>query len=328
MNDKEKYNAALERAAKLRVQNPFDTVGQMVEHIFPELKESEDERIKKMLIRHIRQERGSLSNNETQMIINWLEKQGGQKPAWREEDESWFKELELMALSFSNDVSYRKEFFDWLKSVKDRVQHKVEWNEEDEKIKKELITHFRNTRCTTEKGAKKIVKWIAWLEKQGEQPTDKAETKFKEGDYIVPNDITFSEIWRVVNIDKDDYYNIQCITNPEYDELYRIPGFVLEKDYRLWTVQDADDGDVLVASDGSIFLFAGVDDCACKYYAALTTDNYVKINKEPKGGYWETSRAVYPATEEQRELLFKIIKEAGYEWNNEKKEFNKQTKKD
>lgn len=38
---------------------------------------------------------------------------------------------------------------------------------EDEKIRKELITHCRNTRCVTEEGAERIVKWISWLEKQG-----------------------------------------------------------------------------------------------------------------------------------------------------------------
>lgn len=37
---------------------------------------------------------------------------------------------------------------------------------EDEKIRKELITHCRNTRCVTEEGAERIAKWIAWLERQ------------------------------------------------------------------------------------------------------------------------------------------------------------------
>lgn len=48
---------------------------------------------------------------------------------------------------------------------------------EDEKIRKELITHCRNTRCVTEEGAERISKWIAWLEKQGEQkPVIKMKT--------------------------------------------------------------------------------------------------------------------------------------------------------
>lgn len=37
---------------------------------------------------------------------------------------------------------------------------------EDERIRKEIVTHCRNIRCVTEEGAEKIAKWIAWLEKQ------------------------------------------------------------------------------------------------------------------------------------------------------------------
>lgn len=37
----------------------------------------------------------------------------------------------------------------------------------------------------------------------------------------------------------------------------------------------------------------------------------------------ETSRAVRPATKEQRDLLFSKMKEAGYEWDADKKELNK-----
>ena len=38
MDYKEAYKHALERASKLRVQNPFDTVSQMMEYIFPRYK--------------------------------------------------------------------------------------------------------------------------------------------------------------------------------------------------------------------------------------------------------------------------------------------------
>lgn len=85
--------------------------------------------------------------------------------------------------------------------------------------------------------------------------------------------------------------------------------------YRLWTIKDAKPGDVLVASDGSIFIFAGMIDSACKYYAALTVYNDVNINKEVEGGFWETSMAVYPASKRQRDLLFKKMEEEGYRWD-------------
>ena len=49
----------------------------------------------------------------------------------------------------------------------------------DEKIRKELIAHFRNTRCVTEEGAEKIAQWVAWLEKQAEpNPYDGVSFKY------------------------------------------------------------------------------------------------------------------------------------------------------
>lgn len=51
MDYEERFNAAIKRASKLRVQNPFGTVGQMIEHIFPELKESEEEQIMEDAVR-------------------------------------------------------------------------------------------------------------------------------------------------------------------------------------------------------------------------------------------------------------------------------------
>ena len=85
MNYKEKYEQALERASKLRMQNPFDTVGQMVEHIFPELKESEDEKIRKGLIKAVSRifEGHKLFDTDVtrEEALAWLENQGEQTHA-------------------------------------------------------------------------------------------------------------------------------------------------------------------------------------------------------------------------------------------------------
>ena len=136
-----------------------------------------------------------------------------------------------------------------------------------------------------------------------QKPANKVEPKFHVGDWIIQENIgvykviEICESWYEVVDNKDKHYSI---------------GFDKEYMCRPWTIEDAKNGDALVASDGSIFLFAGVDDCACKYYAALTTDNNIEINKDVERKYWETSRAVYPATKEQRYILFQKIKEAGY----------------
>jgi len=50
MKFKEKYNAVLSRARKLHSETEFDYEKGMIEEIFPELKENESERIRKVLI--------------------------------------------------------------------------------------------------------------------------------------------------------------------------------------------------------------------------------------------------------------------------------------
>lgn len=83
MDYEKKYKEALERASKLRVQNPFDTVSQMMEHVFPELKESEDERIRRELIKFIKKRNRSGCDYDYDKWIAWLEKQGEKKSVYK-----------------------------------------------------------------------------------------------------------------------------------------------------------------------------------------------------------------------------------------------------
>lgn len=55
-----------------------------------------------------------------------------------------------------------------LKATLERIFPELK-ESEDERIRKELIAHFRNTRCVTEEGAEKIAQWVAWLENQGKK---------------------------------------------------------------------------------------------------------------------------------------------------------------
>ena len=261
-------------------QKMYSDVSQTLEYLFPELKEPEDEKIRKTIIRFFKDQ----YSNETEMYdgsvtvgkaIAWLEKQGEQK---NKINSYKFTCEDILALECS------------MKTAKI-----TKGGDELYKILVPLYNKIHN----------------AYLDElQGEQkPVDKVEPKFKVGDWIA-NDYCVGKVMALT----DDAYLL--------DSEQGIP-FSYEHNAHLWTIQDANDGDVLVSSDGSIFLFAGVVDSACKYYVALTTDNYIKINKEEKGGYWETSRAVYPATKEQCDLLFKKMKEKGYEWDAEKKKLSR-----
>ena len=83
MNYEQKYKEALERARKLgTMEMPIDPTRSIQEQIFPELRESEDEKIRKALIFYYQGD-GCLCTNEYRIdyknIRTWLEKQGEQK---------------------------------------------------------------------------------------------------------------------------------------------------------------------------------------------------------------------------------------------------------
>lgn len=78
MNYEQEYKAALERAEILKKTCGSTAVIGWCEHIFPELKESEDEKIRKVLVRWFEVgARGSETFNgiSTDKILAWLEKQ-------------------------------------------------------------------------------------------------------------------------------------------------------------------------------------------------------------------------------------------------------------
>lgn len=77
MNYEERYKQALERAMKLAIDGYLDAIA--INDIFPELKESEDEKIRKDIISYLRNEKivkRYISDIEIDKWIAWLEKQG------------------------------------------------------------------------------------------------------------------------------------------------------------------------------------------------------------------------------------------------------------
>lgn len=115
----------------------------VLESLFPELKESEDERIRKELIEqviYIIPDKSEVDDNGNTLpcyttrinkYIAWLEKQGEQKPAaWSEEDEDMLNKL-ILHFDWTADYRFDKSDCDaarnWLKSLKDRVQPQNTW---------------------------------------------------------------------------------------------------------------------------------------------------------------------------------------------------------
>ena len=95
---------------------------------------------------------------------------------------------------------------------------------------------------------------------------------------------------------------------------------------RLFTIQDAKDGDVL-ACEEEILLFKSYSvqvriSLYCWYNGQ--TNNF--HSKEVNDVSLNIRNKIFPATKEQRDALMKAMNEAGYEWDIEKKELKKKCK--
>lgn len=99
--------------------------------------------------------------------------------------------------------------------------------------------------------------------------------------------------------------------------------------YRQWTIQDTKEGDVLSikwGEDGDVWekivLFKSLNEYGVEGYGC-TFRNHEPVCKDGTlySKIWD--KILMPATQEQHNLLFKTIKERGYEWDEDKKELNK-----
>ena len=181
-----------------------------------------------------------------------------------------------------------KEAQGWIEKIYPTLQHEQQMEaeaffpelkeSEDEKIRKDIIVLVKDwwDRVNKDNISTKE-QMIAWLEKQGEQkasyttiaetgngginalvtrevsnscdyeekPADKTEPKFKVGDWIVFNGLTL-----YINEVVQGYYrtiSIGGIPN-SYD-------WDIDNVARLWTIQDAKDGDVLCCESGWTCIF-------------------------------------------------------------------------
>lgn len=228
---------------------------------------------------------------------------------------------------------------------------------EDERIRKEIIYFLSRNTFQLGEDIDKYKSWIAWLEKQCESkstnivpipdgchayiknrkvyienyteamPANKVEPKFHKGNWVILTAGELSTTLQIVNVDTNK--KLYWFNDGSY-----LP-IVDEECLRLWTIEDAKDGDVLHSigfHSDCIFIFDGLDNwkfdepdgerAVATGYCCLTlsADNMEFGIQGPDCIEVDT---VKPATKIQRDLLFQKIKEAGYEWDAKKKELKK-----
>lgn len=252
---------------------------QILEKFFPELKESEDERIRKGLIEHLKElkeqsvEGSHLKRPEHyDTWISWLEKKGEKKPTPK------FKIGDTIHKIGENTVFPRT-----IEKIEDGC----------------YVCNNSRSRSFI------FIKFQDDYELVEHKLVDEYEPKFKVGDWITNGEYT----WKVTDIKPLDYILQSPNGNTVDDTISHVNEY-----FHLWTIQDAKNGDVLYFSDETIAIFKDL-------YSANTFHSYCNIENNVFDNIpdWWAGKGFQPATKEQRELLFQKMKEAGYEWDAEKK---------
>lgn len=150
------YDEALERMKSwARGEHPeyFTEAQKAAEFVFPELKESEDERIRNWLICYFKEVCDNVSEKEKKGILAWLEKQSEQKPAiiipkFRVGDEiKTTNEAPLTITKITDSGYWSEDLFicSFENSAKwELVEQKTTWSEEDEKEVAVLEAYIRS----------------------------------------------------------------------------------------------------------------------------------------------------------------------------------------
>ena len=138
------------------------------------------------------------------------------------------------------------------------------------------------------------------------------EKKFNVGDWIItPNN-------RVLQIT-----SIQGTTYKFNNESHYWGICDCDQECRLWTIEDAKDGDILIY-DNSIFIYNEIYEKHLIYYGIYEHNqfhndkyySFIDLNTMDVND-------IYPATKEQCDTLMKAMNDAGYKWDTEEKELRR-----
>ena len=214
MNYENKYNNALEKLQEALAPKDGREISGLtracIEEIFPELKESEDERIRKEIIATIHLYYGEPLEDEAKEMISWLEKQGKQKtdiPKWKYKKDNAPLSKDCLILnrygcvvkSVSGAIvsdAWVLDYDELAKLPKEEVEkqeEKLQGKTALEAIKEEKVDNANKVEP----------KDYSSIDPLFFNTTDKVEPKFKVGDWVV---ISTTKGDRVVQIASVEYF--------------------------------------------------------------------------------------------------------------------------
>ena len=310
MNYKEKYENLIEQLKKAKEECGGYTFSSIVDKIVPELKESEDEEIRKLLIEFVNQYGDKFYGQIAKAsAIAWLEKQGEKRSDDNTESKFKDKLLELFQRFRWCNKGEIPTNGDIIEYVNAHIQELIDVNQNPTDLIEELQDYIKNTPSEQrnkdwnelESYSKPDTVW-EHNEKENIKP------KFEIGNWITDgNEIGIVIPWSEGCIGYKTIYETEKAFKADQSHLWHI-----------WTINDAKDGDVLAAYECYV-IFKEIDDlnikCYCTYHYMNNPTFFVNT--------LQNKTAFHPATKEQRDLLFQKVRESGYEWNAEKKELKK-----
>lgn len=214
MNYENKYNDALEKLQEALAPKDGCEISGLtrgcIEEIFPELKESEDEKIRKEIIATIHLYYGEPLEDEAKEMISWLEKQGKQKtdiPKWKYKKDNAPLSKDCLILnrygcvvkSVSGAIvsdAWVLDYDELAKLPKEEVEkqeEKLQGKTALEAIKEEKVDNANKVEP----------KDYSSIDPLFFNTTDKVEPKFKVGDWVV---ISTTKGDRVVQIASVEYF--------------------------------------------------------------------------------------------------------------------------
>lgn len=183
----------------------------------------------------------------------------------------------------------------------------------DELIREELINFLETCRDPRFVGSRKQDEWIEWL--KNNPIFDMPKIEFKVGDWVIFKNGT-----------PESVYQVEKIENYAYTLRHILGGsmplsFYSQSLLRPWTIiRDAKVGDVLEFEDHGR-LVIGIISFINR--ATERVDTYCLLEEDKfKVGTFYTLDTInpHPVTAEQHKFFFKKMEEAGYRWDDIKKE--------
>lgn len=318
MDYEKKYKKALEKAREIYKE---DFKAMWLENLFPELKESDDEKIRKQIISFLKEfECDHYRNLDFSSWIAWLEKQG-EKPDYNPY-KATVESIATMVEKYANTDDL-KDFYDNIKvKCKDAVEYDNTWLEkqhvwsEEDEYQFNTILHGLDLKREIYKKKKNKVEEARyntqynWLkERVKPQIICDVEPKFKVGDWITCKKVNTALI---LDIEDGKYFAEHVDGNKGFHDIDYV-----DNHFHLWSIVDAKDGDVLV-NGSNIFKFHFIIGTRVRGYCHVNTDDgrfYNDIGDTECFGLIDD--VFTPATKEQCDLLFQKMAEAGYNLNKE-----------